>query len=155
MWKTQHISPHYWLLGTTPISWLLHDRKIGVSRPSDQFISITLMSVILITPPPPSPPFETIEKFRIVYIAHFFVLVVIPLHIPCEYMIVLLSNQMGVSIEIYYTQHCNLLSGICRCTVINDTFEFYEFHHLIELSGNYNVHTINPHNPQALPHKKV
>lgn len=62
---------------------------------------------------------------------------------------------MGVSIEIYYTQHCNLLSGICRCTVINDTFEFYEFHHLIELSGNYNVHTINPHNPQALPHKKV
>lgn len=86
--------------------------------------------------------------------AHFFVLVVIPLHIPCEYMIVLLSNQMGVSIEIYYTQHCNLLSGICRCTVINDTLEFYEFHHLIELSGNYNVHTINPHNPQALPHKK-
>lgn len=69
-------------------------------------------------------------------------------------MIVLLSNQMGVSIEIYYKQHCNLLSGICRCTVINDTLEFYEFHHLIELSGNHNVHTINPHNPPGPPTQK-
>ena len=39
--------------------------------------------------------------------------------------------------------------------MINDTLEFYEFHHLIELSGNYNVLTINPHDPQGPPtHKK-